>query len=73
MSIKPSKREIAVTQIAAKCMVELDEMLLRHTRTCLNCRHFDEPNEACMKYDNQRPPARIIALGCDGHEDTVPF
>lgn len=51
----------------------IEDKLDRLKRTCLNCSHFDEPSEACRKYDNQRPPARIIALGCDGHEDEIPF
>jgi hypothetical protein len=46
--------------------------LTKATRTCLNCEHFDEPNEQCNLY-NQRPPARIIAFGCDSYVDKVPF
>lgn len=41
---------------------------------CISCKKFDEPSEICKKY-NQRPPARIIALGCEFWEDndTIPF
>jgi len=42
------------------------------TRSCLTCDRFDEPNEICNKYGG-RPPARVIAFGCDGYEDKVPF
>lgn len=42
-------------------------------RTCLSCVFFDEPKEVCTRYDDQRPPARIIANGCDGHEEEIPF
>lgn len=74
MSIKTDNdRVLAVSQIVTKLTKAMKGELDRSTRTCINCLHFDEPNEACRQYDNQRPPARIIALGCDGHEDEIPF
>lgn len=60
---------VMVTDLTKAMREELD----RATKTCLNCMHFDEPNEQCRKYDNQRPPARVIASGCPGHEDEIPF
>lgn len=44
-------------------------------KSCIYCEHFDEPNEACRKSNNQRPPARIIATGCEAFEnnDDIPF
>jgi hypothetical protein len=43
-------------------------------RSCINCVGFDEPSEICKRY-KQRPPARIIANGCDNYDDTndIPF
>jgi len=43
-------------------------------RSCINCANFDEPTEQCRKY-KQRPPARVIALGCPEYEDedVIPF
>lgn len=43
-------------------------------RTCLNCDNFLEKSELC-KLVYQRPPARVIAFGCDKHDDTeqIPF
>jgi len=74
MNTKPEDdRVLAVSQIVTALTKSMKDELDRSTRTCLNCSHFDESNEACRKYDNQRPPARIIALGCDGHEDEIPF
>lgn len=75
MSIKDQvyPRSVVVRQITDVLAKELGPVIERSTRTCINCLHFDEPNEICKKYDNQRPPARIIALGCDGHEDEIPF
>lgn len=44
------------------------------TQTCLNCTNFDEPSEVCKKY-NARPPARVIAYGCDHYDNPndIPF
>ncbi len=42
--------------------------------SCISCMQFDETAEVCKKYGG-RPPARVIAFGCSGYEDTgeVPF
>jgi hypothetical protein len=44
-------------------------------RTCLTCHFFLEKTETCSKFNNQRPPARIIANGCDAYDDfdNIPF
>lgn len=44
-------------------------------RSCINCTFFRETSgELCSLY-NQRPPARIIALGCAQYSDVddIPF
>lgn len=43
-------------------------------QSCLSCHHFLEPNETCKKF-NSRPPARIIANGCQHYDDDfdIPF
>ena len=41
-------------------------------QSCLNCVHFNEASELCGLV-NQRPPARVIALGCPQHSDEIPF
>lgn len=41
-----------------------------YTQTCMNCKHFDEPKEHCMFFKPaSRPPARVIAFGCDAFLD----
>lgn len=46
-------------------------------RTCINCTFWGENSsikeEVCTKYDNKRPPAKVIAYGCPSHEDEIPF
>lgn len=45
-------------------------------RTCLTCVSFDRQNELCNKHrDWGRPPARVIAYGCDEYfdDETIPF
>lgn len=44
-------------------------------RTCLSCLHWNEQAEVCKKYNNSRPPAKIIANGCGGYNDAyeIPF
>lgn len=41
-------------------------------RNCLTCRHFVEAMETCGEF-NARPPARIIAYGCEKHSNEIPF
>lgn len=40
--------------------------------SCVSCQHFDEPTENCCLF-NQRPPARIIAFGCERWLEEPPF
>ena len=45
----------------------------RHAfRNCITCMHFIEHMETCDLYKS-RPPARIIANGCDSHTMEIPF
>lgn len=41
-------------------------------RSCLTCTNFDEPSEICILYQ-QRPPARVIAMGCESYLEEPPF
>lgn len=57
----------------ATAIEELIERARLH-RSCLTCEYFDEPNELCrLNGVNQRPPARIIALGCSSYFEEPPF
>lgn len=44
-------------------------------KSCITCDHFNEQKEECGKV-GKRPPARIIAFGCemfDNIDDEIPF
>jgi hypothetical protein len=41
-------------------------------RCCPNCLHFDETGEQC-KLAAARPPARVIAFGCERFDFDIPF
>lgn len=48
------------------------DALERATKSCLTCDNFNEPNETC-RLNGLRPPARVIAFGCECYEDEIPF
>lgn len=41
-------------------------------RSCVTCENFDPKNEVC-KMVNQRPPAHVVAFGCEQYEQEIPF
>lgn len=41
-------------------------------QTCVHCVHFTETNEICDVV-KQRPPAKIIAFGCEQFDNGTPF
>lgn len=50
-------------------ILELAQLL---RRTCITCEYFDKEKEVC-KNVGQRPPARVIAFGCEQYEQEIPF
>lgn len=48
------------------------DALERATKSCLTCDNFIEETEIC-RLNNQKPPARIIAFGCECYADKIPF
>lgn len=51
---------------------ELEAILDRRTKTCVNCLHFQQDVEICS-LAQVRPPAKIIAAGCEKHDEDIPF
>lgn len=41
-------------------------------RSCITCDHFVEITEQCGMFKS-RPPARVIAMGCDYYQEEIPF
>lgn len=64
-------RAKAVNDIAE----ELGRIMRRHldecTRCCINCEHW-RATEICV-LAGKRPPAHIIAFGCEQYKDNIPF
>jgi hypothetical protein len=64
-------RETAIKDIAE----ELGRVMRRHldegTKCCINCEHW-RATELCV-LAGKRPPAHIIAFGCEQYQDNIPF
>lgn len=60
--------EQRIEQYAASLKIEM-----RRSYTCCpNCLHFDGANEQC-KLAAARPPAQVIAFGCERFDFDIPF
>lgn len=60
--------EQRIEQYAAKLKTEMR----RSFTCCPNCLNFDEKLEQC-KLAAARPPARVIAFGCERFDFDIPF
>lgn len=67
-----ARRRQVVNDIANELGHVVSQHLDRCTKTCVNCANFVEKTEICT-LAKQRPPARIIAFGCEKYEDEIPF
>jgi len=78
----PRAKKIVVNDISkqfsnafALGLTKYIETTIMH-QTCLTCDNFNEDKETCSAFENQRPPARVIAFGCDMYDsfdDDIPF
>ena len=66
-------REELIKGMAKEIAEEILTSLERATRTCVNCEHFSGDEECKLASPPVRPPAKIIAFGCDGYKEGVPF
>lgn len=66
-------RDQALFAALSDMVGELGDNMLKAARTCVNCQHFLEKSEQCMLAGYQRPPARVIAFGCEKFEEELPF
>lgn len=73
-----SFRALAFIGLAQDIKKVIDKHLIKEKSgcqpSCLSCTKFDERTELCEPYQ-QRPPARIIAFGCNLYvdNDDIPF
>lgn len=75
------QKEVELTQLDAALLQAVDSMaqgLARaanlNRRTCLHCDYFEEGQEVCLRAKPpMRPPARVLAFGCPGFENDIPF
>lgn len=78
MKPKPTLREEAkleVSSAAAHSAIRVLEMVGNYPyKTCVRCDNFNLKDELCKLY-SLRPPAEIIAFGCEKYDDDewVPF
>lgn len=73
------KRLDNIQNIVDSVVKDVFDQLRASIKTCVHCTKFNEKTELCSEPRNLptpqplRPPARIIAFGCDYFEDKVPF
>ena len=64
-----------IEMIKANLLKLIDVTVTLNARNCISCEHFEESTEGCKKSNGMRPPARIIATGCEAFENNedIPF
>ena len=71
MNIKKLKPE-DVLRATMPLFEEFRRVVIAANKCCPNCYFFDEDKEVCNKV-GQRPPARVIATGCEFYDYDIPF
>lgn len=62
----------SIVRVAIDIATMLPEEVVK---SCITCDWFEESSETCKKA-NARPPARVIAFGCESYDnvqDDIPF
>lgn len=67
-----AKNPEAAKEVADFLETYLLRALEEYSKSCLSCENFNDEKELC-NLNYQRPPARVIAFGCECFEDKVPF
>ena len=75
MSSEQYKEELVKRlEVASNNLVDALTRSVQNTlTTCIVCDHWNQGQEVCMKFNNQRPPAKVIAFGCPAFENDIPF
>jgi len=69
MSIK-LKRDEMTAELAKQLAKEFWTNVI--FQSCVNCDNFNDEKEICNLF-KQRPPARVIAHGCEKWAELIPF
>lgn len=73
MSSKPQEHEYGIEALTRISKLVADHMV-RATKCCPNCENFSHDRREVCQLNNMRPPAVIIAFGCECFvECDIPF
>lgn len=71
MTIK-LRHELEIEHFAERVTKLFAEEIQRANRNCVVCENFDKRSETC-NLNKLRPPAAIIAYGCEMFLEEIPF
>jgi len=71
--LEDDRQRLERVQKAALPIWQLKAMEAGCLRSCINCEHFTKSSEGCAIAGESRPPAMVIALGCDSWMHEIPF
>lgn len=63
----------SLIEIQAMAVWQVRAMKAGDLRSCINCDNFLKASEECSLARGKRPPAIVIALGCDSWVMEMPF
>jgi len=72
MSSEFNKQQMARIVAFGEVAGKLAGQLQKACQSCVHCDHFEQAKEICT-LNGLRPPAKIIAFGCECYEDEIPF
>lgn len=84
MSIKLDRRAVCTEtlvkstarRIGFHTRYSVEQDMRAGLRTCVTCCYFNQEPETCRISDDRRPPAKVIAYGCEKYSDLfedIPF
>lgn len=72
MSTNEQVLDANIARAIRECAAAIGVAVNAGRRTCVQCINFDKRTEHCA-LAAQRPPAQVIAFGCDRFEEDIPF
>lgn len=68
--LTPDQRDELVARVSDRMNAKFGYALLSLCRNCPMCEHWNPDGETC-KLANARPPATVIAFGCEAFQSTM--